>query len=733
MEPNHDITIEELYIPSKHEKNTYLCEDFIIYPEGKEKNGGYLMGIIEIRATNIDESEKIVQTIINNLKEHYYNQINSSPEPHKLNLETVFEHALQKTNAALVEMIQIGHINLVLENLHYVIAVAKPNQVKKEIDFVFAHQGLIQVYLLHKTKQNNYKVLNIVDNTPRIKEEQSDKLKIFSSTINGKIFHHNALYLCSEIFSNYIPAHKVNKILSSNDLSTAIDYFKNLINNVKNNSHLTYCSLFIKMEEKRSISDQPISQRSINKLIDTKDITEKYLSPNVALNIWGTLGKVIGWVKSKKSKKTLHSPKNEKKMKFGILKYILNVIKIFGSSITKIGKSIVNIFTGKRKPKTEKTGSLTARAGKKLFSLPKFNKALLISIIVLIVIFISGIFWMNHNKQVKADQAAYTTEIQKAKNFINNAQVNLIYKNESKSLELIKQAEQIIQYLPQASTVQKANHTELTRQTENIKNKLLHITTLTPQLITEIKKDDQPVQLASLKKIGQSLYTNNHNNNLYSVNLDNKQTTSLSTSTAGDFNLSLQEDDNLYFITNQNKLIRFNSESNDYNTLSIDWGESTNITAVQLYSKNIYVLDKAKEQIIKWKANGDDFGTSTNWIKDKGDAVLTKATSLTIDGNIYIATEQGQIYKFFTGSKQDFNLTTIEPSLNGITKLYTSLDLDRIYILESNSKRIVVINKEGAFVAQYLFDLLDQNISDFIIEGKTLYLTVGGKLYQAEL
>ena len=136
---------------------------------------------------------------------------------------------------------------------------------------------------------------------------------------------------------------------------------------------------------------------------------------------------------------------------------------------------------------------------------------------------------------------------------------------------------------------------------------------------------------------------------------------------------------------------------------------------------------------MKWRASGDDFGTRTNWIKDKGEADLTKATSLTIDGNIYIATEQGQIYKFFTGNKEDFNLATIEPTLSGITKLYTSPDMDRIYILESNSKRIVVVNKEGAFVAQYLFDLLDQNISDFIIDGKTLYLTAGSKVYQAEL
>ncbi len=733
MESNYDITLKELYIPSKHEKDTYLCEDFIIYPEGKEKNGGFLMGIIEIRANDSKESEKIIQTIINSLKENYYNQISTSPEPHKLNLETVFEHALQKTNAAIVEMIQIGHINIVFENLNYVIAIAKPNQTKKEIDFIFAQQGLINVYLLHKTKQNNYKVINIVDNTPKVKENQTENLKIFSSTINGKIFQHNALYMCSEIFGNYIPAHKVNKIISTNDLSSSIDYFKNQINNVKNNSYLTYCAIFIKMEEKRQVNDQPVSQKSLNNLIDTTEKTERFLSQTTTINVLSYLRKAFSWLKSKKNSRNLRSPKSNYKIKFGTIKYILNIFKILAKNIKKTFVFAINLFKKKKNKPAEKTEYTPQIPKHKSFNLPKNNKAILIILTIIVVVFISGIFWIKHNKQVKQEQAVYSAQIQNVKNLINNAQVNLIYKNENESLKLIKEAEDIIKYLPQATTDQKANYTELTRQSDSIKNKLLHITKVTPQLVSEIKDNETPINLAGMEIIDEKVYLNNQNNQLYSVNITNQNTNNEGHSDVGDFRFSGTEDDKLIYITNQNKLIEYNQNSGNFTNLSIDWGENLNISGIQLYSNNLYVIDNNNKQIYKWRRNADNYGSRSEWLSDKGDADLSQASSLTIDGNIYVATNSGQLYKFFTGSKENFTLATIEPELTQIKKIYTNPDINNIYLLDANSNRIIAVNKEGAFIAQYQFDLLDAKIADFSITNNKLYFISGNKLYQAEL
>ena len=192
MENLHDIKIEEIYIQSKQNKDSYLCEDFLIYPESKELSGGYMIGIIEIRATPAAESEKIIKLIINTLKEKYYGQIVSSPDPERLNLETIFEYALQKTNEALCTFIQISHINFPIENLHYSIAIAKPNTKSKDIDLYFTHQGLIGISLLHKTKQNNFKLINVVDNTAKVtetpEENETEAVEEVEKTIQGHRF-----------------------------------------------------------------------------------------------------------------------------------------------------------------------------------------------------------------------------------------------------------------------------------------------------------------------------------------------------------------------------------------------------------------------------------------------------------------------------------------------------------------------------------------------------------------
>ncbi|MFA6537705.1 MAG: hypothetical protein WCT18_04905, partial [Patescibacteria group bacterium] len=358
MENNHDIGIGEIFIPAKDSSDNYRCEDFIVYPKDKGVHGGYLMGVIELRATQKNEAQKISQLIINTLNENYYNQINTSPDPQKLNLETVFEYALQKTNSSLTEMIQIGNINLVLENLHYLIAIAKPNQTTKTIDFIFAQQGLISAYLLHKTKQNNYKVINIVDNSPATKEEKMTKnLKIFSSTLSGQIFFHDILYFCTEIFANYLPAQKINKILTTNKFHSSIDYLKTLINNDRNGSYLTNCAIFVKMEEQKQPNEAQISHKSIDKLINTTENTEKYLTPNMSLNITEKIGKLFGFwrkIKTHSGKlKGLSAHHNNN----GLLKsiFILPII---------LWQKIMSIFTGKTKINWQKPWHTT----KKLFT-----------------------------------------------------------------------------------------------------------------------------------------------------------------------------------------------------------------------------------------------------------------------------------------------------------------------------------------------------------------------------
>lgn len=729
MELNHDIGIEELYLPAENRKDTYACEDFIVYPEGKEKYGGYLIGLIELRATPIAESDKVIQTLLNALKDNYYEQISASPEPDRLNLETVFEYALQKTNNAITELIQLGHINIVMENLHYLVAVAKPNVRSREIDFVFAQQGLVQAYLLHKTKQNNYKIINILDNAPRLHDDRGDKLKIFSSTLSGVVNFHDALYFCSEIFSNYIPAHKVNKILSANDLTAAIGYFKTLIHNVRGNSHLTYCAIFIKLEEKRVANEQPVSQKSINQLIETQENTGKFLAPNFALNIRNSLIKLTQMFRSSPGK--LHGPKSGQSLLYTTIRRIGALCVGAAAALYASIPIIVNRLLRRKTVTTAEPAKFDETKKPTGGNRKRISKLALTVVLLLGIVLISSIFWMRHREAIKIKQAAYAAQIDHAKELLNNAQSNLIFKNESLSLSLAKEAQEIVNYLPQATKNQKTNFLDLSEQVSGILNQLQHVEKIIPQALATIMNGDKPVELFQLQKSGDRVLTGGKDASLFNINIKDQTIKAPLSSNLGDIYWSAAESGKLLYITNQNKTAFYDPTNDSFNAQSIDWGIDLNITAARLYNDALYALDASGQKIYRWKSGSDGFGARNEWLKDKGDADLSQATDLCIDGNMYVVTTNGSIYKFFTGKKQAFALTPVEPALNQVKKIYTTGELTQLFVLEASSKRLVVYNKDGGFAVQYLFDTLDNPITDFVVEGRNIYFISGNKVYQA--
>jgi len=731
MDINHDITLEEIYIPSKEVKDTYLCEDFIVYPDGKEKNGGYLLGVIEMRATDNKESDKIVQAIINTLKDEYYTQISASPEPEKLNLETVFEYALQKTNDTIHEMIQIGHINFSPENLNYAIAIAKPNPKVKDIDFIFVQQGLIQVFLLHKTKQNNYKVINIIDNTPRLKEEQNSKLKIFSSVLSGKVYFHDTLYLCSEMFGNYIPSHKINKILSTNDLGTSIDYFKNLINNVKNNSYLTYCSIFVKMEEKRAIQEKLVSQQSIDDLIST---TEKNLTPTFALNIRGTISNIVGKLFSKKSESKIQGFRQQTKLRFGFLKYIFNIFKMIAISIYALFTKLFNLITGKEKlvDTLAKPRQAIEHSKEKLKSLHKINKTIIIVIIALILVFIGSIALVRYRQGVKTQVAQYEASIRQIKDQLDNAEVDLIYKNNAASLEAVRSAEEKINALPKKTKTEQSNINDLSRQLASLKNKLINLEKVAPQVIAEVIDNGQNTNLFSLAKIGDNFYVAGKTQKIFQITSDKKVIEFSSFEGNGDINSVTYEDNNLFVFTNQNKVLKIDIGLKTTKLQNITWG-NVNLQAIKLFNSNIYTLDNTQQQIFKYTGNDDGFGDQQIWSKDKKEANLTEATDIAIDSNIYVLTKNGQIYKFLKGQIQNFTLEPVEPAITDGSKIFTTADLKNIYVSDKASKRIIVFDKNGKFIKQYSFESSPEINNIFIDKDTTIYFLADNKLYQAPI
>lgn len=158
------------------------------------------------------------------------------------------------------------------------------------------------------------------------------------------------------------------------------------------------------------------------------------------------------------------------------------------------------------------------------------------------------------------------------------------------------------------------------------------------------------------------------------------------------------------------------------------WGE---IADMKAWSGKVYLMDKGKNQIWRYAAEG---GTGEAWFKPGKEADLSRAAAMAIDGSIWILTETGKLVKYTRGSPEAFEITGVDKQLAQPTALYTNSDLERMYILDKGNARVVVVGKGGEYQAQYHWEGMNQVMSIVASEKeKKLLLLTGRMIYEIDL
>ena len=707
MDKQKALRIEEIFLPSNQVQNDYFCENFIIFPDGKEKFGGHVLGIIEINATPTEHGQKISNTIISSLKDHYYRQIVTSPDPQKLNLETVFEHALQKTNEKVLQLIQNGQIQLILENVNFLVAVVKPGEI--ESDIIFSHRGSIQSFLIHKTKKSNYKIIDILAGSESSSE---NKVKIFASIISGKIFLPDALIISNEGFARFFSAEKINQIASNRPVKEIIEDFKILLQKRPQGYAKTYSAIFIKQEDLQLIEQEEASQESINTLVSTQIDTEKFLTPAIGINIKQKF-KNIG-------KKFLSIFSRQKKPKGIAVDEIRSSPSLIKSILNKLGIS-----------KGKKVAAESKSEKKEKPMAPKTKKIIIILIIVLVVVFALSIVWIYKNQETKKDDAAYNSSIKSIETKLNQAEAAFLFRNTEKSLNLMAEAKNLISKLPKESEEEKQNITKLENLYKALNNKLLKLESVQAQdiiTLANLNTDSPKLQILD----NQTLIVSDQNN-LNAIDLSSAQVSSTVETNIGVNVLSNFAVDNqtMYILFENNNVYQYSTDNDQFEKVSLDSeGSWTNL---YIYNTHLYFLSPTDNQIYKLRNVGSNsYGPPASWVNEAAD--FSSATSMAIDGDIYVLSSNGAIQKFLSGDKQSFSAQNIEPKIESASKIYTNVDSSYIYVLDKNTNRVIVYGKNGLVVIQYQIENA-QSLSDMTVDEKNrkIYLIDGQKIIAISL
>ena len=149
---------------------------------------------------------------------------------------------------------------------------------------------------------------------------------------------------------------------------------------------------------------------------------------------------------------------------------------------------------------------------------------------------------------------------------------------------------------------------------------------------------------------------------------------------------------------------------------------------------NLYLFEKDASDISRYVSTESGFADKKSWIAENVDKDFSEVVDWVIDGTIWVLEKDGDISRFSQGNRLSFSIKGLAPELVNSDAIYTDGDTESLYILDSRGKRVVVVDKDGNFQAQYLAeDIL--GAKDIVVsesEGKIILLK-DGKLLSIEL
>lgn len=719
-------------------------------PKKTAEKIGKIFGLIEIEDNN-PKIPELIDVIIEEIKNNYYQDF--SDEENLIDISQHFESALKKTNLAIASFLENKQLNLNLEKVNIIIALSRLQ------DLHFTLVGNLGAILFYNLSRNNYRIISILENGEPTTGEP-DPIKLFSQIITGRIKKNDVLFITTSNLLDYFSLERIKNILTENVLAEGLAEMEKLI--IATESKENFAVLTMELKKTASLAKkltpltefnyrQAASRDSIKGLIQAEKETQKLLTPSILPEIKKytnslkqALANYLEKTKSttsniyEKQKSIIKKSRPVLKSKFKAedqiekSRKIKNKLILLSSTIKKI---IINII---EQPIWQKI----ARIGQKIFSplilkfkkLPPASRILLIISLILAIIFLYSMFWIGYKNQKEEKIKTVDNIIIEVENKKNEAESSLIYRSENQARQLLVEAKNLLTSLEPALKTQKEQIINLDKEIENKLDELRHFIKIdNPIQIINFQNLDSQAKIANLMISNQKhLYTQNINNkSIYKANIDNQALAAvfLPNIDVGNLKLGLKISDNeLIFFNDSLSAFSFNAQNENIKNLTINISDKANIVDLKTYNNRLYLLDSANSQIYRYDKTANGYGGVRNWLQENLD--LSQASSLAIDGSIYILKKNGEILKFQRGRLTDFETGIIDPALNSAAKIKTTEDSSFLYILEPAAKRLVVLNKEGNLINQYTSEKFD-DLKDFVVieEDKKIYVLNGNSIF----
>jgi len=506
------------------------------------------------------------------------------------------------------------------------------------------------------------------------------------------------------------PKLSLKEIVGDNSNYEQLKISENELTNVSENDYKNTLGLKEKLQTQIQNIFKKILPLANKTLLLLFKFSQKFI--NLSLNVIKTIFSQRKKVFNMFSKKAVENSENNKK-----------------SVIIKIKKNI---------PLSNK--EITARKSFFIFFTSKL--AIKLTAVALIITFGTiGAFLLRNKQTGNMEEISASLNIEKYQKLIESAQQKkqdaetaLIYKDEKKAKTLLAEASEIIEESIQLGINPKETTSlknDIQIQLDQI-NKIINLQS--PFSISDLKEisQDNPFKAHAIFGSEKNLMLLDYKNiqvatiNLAKYNLTNQRSITLLPN-ENIINSAILKNGLICAITNFSTILKIPLEDIGVGHQNIV--SSFDLSAIKdigVYSENIYLLLDSQNQILKISS-----GRANSWLKETG-IDLSQAVSMAIDGNIFILTSDKNVLQLSSGKlKNTFTFDGID--LQSPNLIYTSADLDKLFILDPPAKKIVITDKKGSVVEQYKSEKFD-DLKSIYVDPKTgsIYILNGDCIYRID-
>lgn len=344
--------------------------------------------------------------------------------------------------------------------------------------------------------------------------------------------------------------------------------------------------------------------------------------------------------------------------------------------------------------------------------------------ICLLIIFSASLF-LNNRRQEPTTMASSlsTTEAQVA---LDEAEAALLYGGEAIARQALERATLAITALPKKSKTEKETADALTVRANAIESRIAK--RVTAELTQLVQSVHQPKQLF-LTPSSLTAYDAG-NQRLDVVQLSSKQavdrpiTVDIGTPVTGAY---LASNQTIVFLTDRREFAEYTPSTDSWRQMSATIPATTSFSSITTFQTRLYALNTASNDITRFTRSPATYSSGTSWLR--ATAELSSARQIVVDGSIFVLQEGATVENYFSGRKTDFTLKSVTPPLTTITRIWTDADAKYLYIIDDTGKRLVVFDKNGAFIRQYAHDswseLRDLAINEvtktgYVLHGQTV-------------